>query len=271
MYFSLPTFETTGVITGITQNEVFLQELGFTLLLSFLVLGFLHNWQHRGDYRYALLLLASFIGLAMVLFISGLLGISEVLLPDRWEPFIYVVIALLSAQGAYLLYHIAKSKTLMLPIMGLITLVLSFALISTSLVGHSNPNAIREVSTRGYWLDSEVAAANRITGLYQGEIVSDLYYSSYFYCNFNAQTSGLYQYLIDNLGDNHAIIVRDYILNYPFRTKYTGSELTSYSSISVELDDTQKQVIGDLGEKPGSNIVYTNSEVTLYLLSPIIK
>jgi hypothetical protein len=261
--FSLPTFEAAGLPSDITP--ALLQEVSFAGFLGLAILASLFCWRYRKQYRYALLLAAAVVGLVITLSASGLAGRAELLLPDRWEPFIYVTIAPLSALGIFLLYNAAKVKAVKLSGVAILTLVLAFTMIATSLVGHSNPIVDEQQSYRIHWLDSEVAAASRITGFYDGLIISDEAYSTSIKYGYGRETEDIYPLITQGSEFNGALVIRKHILDYPFRTAYIGKNPGGYASYGTRLDEAQKQALESLGEEPGRNKIYDNGEVTTYL------
>jgi hypothetical protein len=260
--FDIPAFEVTTLSGDITP--ILLQNVGFTGMLVLSIFASLYCLEHRKNYRYALLLVAALIGMYLVLFASSLLGNPDILLPHRWEPSIYVIMAVLSAYGIFLIYQVRGSKPVRLFGVAMITLFLSFTMISTSLTGHSNPTVNKQESCRNYWLESEVAAAARITEFYQGQIVSDASYNAYIELSLKRDTEEIYPLIDEGLEVNNALVIRDYILNYPFRVRFPEGKM-GYSTYLTNLDETQKYRISDLAEKPGYNKIYSNGEVTTYL------
>jgi len=263
--FTVPAFEIAGLPSDITPS--LLQNIGFTCLLGLSVLASLYFWEHRNNYRYALTLIAAFIGLNLVLLASGLLASPDILLPDRWSPSIYVIMAVSSAQGIFLIYYTARRISLRLFGVTMIALVLAFTMVSTSLTGHSNPIINKEESYRSYWLESEITAAGRIVGLHNGEIVSDSTYRAYFEVYLERQGRDIYlpiTEVIEGLEVNNALVIRKYILCYPFRALYPEGRL-GYSSYGTKLDENQKQIIKGLEEKTGYSKIYSNGEVIAYL------
>lgn len=261
--FSLPAFEAAGLPSDVTP--ALLQEVSFAAFLGLAILASLFCWRYRKQYQHALMLAAAVVGLVITLFASGLVGRAELLLPDRWEPFIYITIAPLAAFGIFLLYGAVRGKAAKLSGVALLTLVLSGTMISTSLVGHSNPIVDKQTSYRIHWLDSEVAAAGSIAGFYDGLIVSDEAYSASIAYGYGRETGDVYPLIAQEFEFDGAVVIRKHILNYPFRTAYLGKETGGYASYGTRLDENQKKTLENLEEKPGHNKIYTNGEVTTYL------
>ncbi len=258
-------FEYSAVPVDITLSV--LNSLGFTFLIGLGAVAILYCWEHREIYRTSLMLITAGLGLAIALYAAFFSGQAELLLPDRWEVFILVPLTMLAAWGIFLIYHSLRGKLLKILSLGLMVLIISFTMISTSLFGHSNPLIDKGSSGRGFFFNSETMAADTISNSYDGVVISDIVYTSYFANTYNKEIGSIYNSFIvrDEPEINGAILVRNYILNYVFRARKPEEEIKVYSSYSVLLNKAQKDKVESLDEDPGYNKIYSNNEVVAYV------
>ena len=146
-------------------------------------------------------------------------------------------------------------------------------MISTSLSGHSNPLIDRDRSERGFFFDSEIMAAEAISNFYEGEITSDLFYTTYFTATHDKEIDSIYYSFLspDEPEATSAIVIRKHILNYIFRVQKPREARRGYGSYCVLLNEAQKGKVTSLNEDPRYNKIYGNNEVVAYLLYSMKK
>jgi len=266
--FPVVEFEHPAISSDITPS--ILNSTGLMFLIGLATVAILYCWDHRNDYRTSLMLTAAGLGPAIALYAAFFSGQGEFILPDRWEIFIFVPLSMLAAWGIFLIYHSFRGKLLKTLSISLITLILSFTMISTSLHGHSNSLVDKGGSQRGFFFNSEIVAAAAISNSYDGRIISDNFYKHYFTNTLNKQTESIYYSLIvpDEPEASDAIVIRNYILNYTFRARKPEETIKGYSSYSLLLDKAQKNKLESLNEDVRYSKVYSNNEVVAYV--PIV-
>ncbi len=244
-----------------------LNNIGLFFLIGLGAMAILYCWDHRKDYRISLILVSAGLGTTIVLYAAFFSGQASIILPERWEVFIFVLLSAFTAWGVLLIYYSFRDRLLKLLSVSLIVLILSFAMIATSLSGHSNPLADKGGSDRGFFFDSEIAAAATISNFYDGEIISDNFYDSYFEYTHDKEIGNIYDSFIvpDDPEVNGAIVIRKYILNYIFKTRRPEEQIRGYVGYSVLLDEAQKDKVISLNEDPRYSKIYSNNEVVTYL------
>ncbi len=269
--FSFPTSEYVWTKIPNDITPAILKSIGFMCLIGLGAVAILYSWDHRKDYRTSLMLIAAGLGVVIVLYAGYLSGLAEILVSDRWDVFMFMLFSILAGLGVFLVYCSFRGKLLKLFSISLIVLVFSFTMISTSLLGHSNPLVDKDASQRGFFFDSEIVAADTISSLYDGKIISDYFHDNYFELVLGRETGDIYYSFIvpEEAKVKDVIVIRRYILNYIFASTRPVEEIKVYANVGVLLNETQKDKVRSLNEDPIYSKIYCNSEVVAYMPQPM--
>jgi hypothetical protein len=250
-----------------------LEDISFIFFFGLVIIGSLYCLDLGGateSNRNRLILISG--GLSILIFLyafhlTGILGLP--LLLYRWWAFLYLITAVLGAQGLILIYHGFRSSPMKIFNVIIIVLILSIAMIFTSLPG---PNPLtNEEPSREYFFDSETEAAHTISNYYDGKITSDMFYNDQFSWIENKKCVDIYNSFIvsDDSDLEGMIVVRNYIFNHDFGVQSRKVSAGGYSSYSVKLNETERAKVENMGEKSRYSKVYENSEVSAYLPQPM--
>jgi len=174
----------------------------------------------------------------------------QTLLPERWFPFVFILLAALSAEGLELLTKNVKQKYRPI-LVSLLIFFFTFFMITSGDANVDSPIIGKEDVVRYYYLESEVQAVNTINEFFRGTIYSDSNFNDYFrwvlkrnmiVANFSELETSFKSFSV--------LIIRKYIYERPIRLSQEGP----YSRVNPTL-----------GKRLGKiNIIYSNHEVTTY-------
>ena len=202
----------------------------------FFIIGALYWCNPKKANLYRLLL--SLCGAILLIIISTFTigGISETVIVRRWIVFMYILISTLSAMGIILISNYPKRKTNKIFVyLCIILLFTTFGIMSHYAIGGNEPAYYhKENPSRFAFMQSELNAANRLTGIYAGPLVSDGIYNIYLrrylerdsedlicfaeskhYVNLREQIGSTYQFRPRKpqiKGPNEMILIREYIM-----------------------------------------------------------
>ena len=246
--------------------------ISFIFFFGLVIIGSLYCLDHRGEgesNRNTLMPISG--GLAIVVFLyavhlAGLLGLP--LLLYRWWAFVYVITAVLGATGLVLIHRGFRTYPMKIFSVTIIILILSTAMIFTSLPGPSP--LTNEEPSRGYFFDSEMGAAHTISKYYDNEkITSDQFYNGPFSLIYHKKCDDIYNsFIVLNESDvDSMIVVRDYIFNHYFGVHSPKVSPAGYSSYGVKLNETDRAKVESLGGNSRYDKMYENGEVFAYISS----
>jgi len=256
-YAALPVDSTPSIVRGI----------GFMVLIGLSVVAILYIWERRERHRKSLMLVGGGVGLVVFLYVAFASGQVGVLLPDRWQVFVFLLLSVVAGGGMFLVYRAFRRPLPRVLAVTVLALLFAFTMVFNSLSGHSNPFIDKTGSQRGFFYDSEIAAAQTIAGVHDGAVTCDLFYAEYFVDMLDRETVDIYYSFIvpDEPGAAGAVVVRQYLVDYTFLTMRPAEVQEGYASLGVLLDDTRKEKLAGLEEDTRYSKVYCNDEVAAYV------
>jgi len=238
---------------GTVDLETALSALGFFLFYGFAVVGSLFMLHRRAIDRYGFALLFAGWGVATVVYLSMFLELS-MLVPARWQPFAEFFLAVPAAIGLLGLAAAFRSKALSAVVPALLIGIIAFFTITSSATNFDHPVYSKNTTVRLSYTESELQAAHTISGIYSGNVSTDLYYLWYFegFSEMFMLPNEITPHLvsaefqdIDNL-----VVIREEVAERPF-----------WINGPLKLDYDPRAVL----PQQGFNRVYDSGSVTAFL------
>ena len=223
------------------------ENLEYNIILLLLVLSVLVwlNKKNRTLERYYLL---SFVGLIyLVIYVVGIMGI-DVILPNRWYPFLYLLMSI------FICFGLMEMQTKLKKSGKIITISVIFVLSFTMIISNfANVNAPLYTSTNRLSLEeSEMNSADFIYYESNKTIHTDIYYSRYFnaFLKKDVNIYNISYFENETVENNGIFILRDYTLKNYFEiieefekhVGYSTSTLIKGEKINMGLFDEANKI-----------------------------
>jgi len=221
---------------------------------------------HDKDNKYTTILIFSNISVISVMYFSYILNFAEYLMPERWLAFVYILSSILVVKGLIIIYESLYAEKTGLIVVTLILLVLFSTMITISIPTNGNPAVDEKKAVRNYFYDSEISAANTISGKHEGVIISDEFYNNYNSNINHRSTEDIYPIIIQNRTDENGLfLIRKYIMEHIFTTKKSEKEIKGWVGMSVSLNETQRTYVESFDNNTLFGKIYDNFLTTAFI------
>jgi hypothetical protein len=234
------------------------------ILLGLAIIGSLKFLYFNNRSGAKLGLMTSAGALFVTLYIFQLFNLKNIV-PERWYPFIYVLVSILAMFGLLSLSSIMKNQvakltTIMLPIL------LMIFLMTTNTAGNSDSPLVYNGAQRMGHTQSELVSVQTLSEMGSGCPIVDLRWG-----NTVPYIIGGDNYKEMVARDNKIFILRNYYLNHPewnnrYRDKITEGNIYQERLRYVVFSDYAKQLA--VADSP---LIYSNGNVAAYLLGEQVQ
>ena len=261
------SFETsTALSIEFSSFMAQIKDVNFIIFFSLTIIGLLYVMDFDKYNKYITILVFSNISVISVMYISYLFNFIEYLMPERWWAFVYILSSVLVVKGLITIYESIYAKKTGLVIVTLIILVLFSTMITISIPNYGNPIVDDEKAVRNYFYDSEISAANTMSGYYEGVIISDKFYNNYNSNINHRSTQDIYPIVIQNRTDEKGLfLIRNYIVEHIFITNKPEKERKGWVGMSVFLNETQKTYVKSFDDNILFEKIYDNAQTTAFI------
>jgi hypothetical protein len=167
----------TGHRYDVQFFETFLLQTSYLILPFFGIAGIFFWLSRKDELKFSVAFISGL--LFFLVYAIPMLGIRN-LLTDRWIPFLSVFLGICAA--AYIIsgVEIIKSKAVKLVTIFIIASLLSFFMVIPPAINKDNPFMAKNQTIRNQFSDNEISAANTISTIHKGNILTDSTFASLF-------------------------------------------------------------------------------------------
>ena len=159
----------------IDPKVIFLNELGYDILLALMVIGICTSFKNNSLSKFAVII-SGFVMFALVYLTA--LGGTNAILPYRWFICIYTLLCTIASLGVFALARLGKSKTKKFTSFFFIIAILTFFMITGGYANSDSPVYSIGSGRSGYYM-SEQKGAGFLSEIYNGTITTDYCYAGY--------------------------------------------------------------------------------------------
>ena len=164
-------FATT--LGGYSMIESAMYHMGFLILLFLAICGFvLFFGREMFEVRKFAVFCALFV-LALIAYGSPLTGLRDAVLPERWVPFMYVLLVIVAGAAFLAILGKFKWRGVRMGLTAVMAFLFVFCMITTPYVSADNPLFEKERMARSAFTYSEVSAAKFFAETYNGSLYTD--------------------------------------------------------------------------------------------------
>jgi len=252
---SSPYVETVGS-HSVLSNVLY--QPGFLILLLLSVVGVLAWLSPRLRTPRTVVAVLAAVFLLLWAYVSPFI-IGQNVLPHRWLPFVYVLLAVLAACGALCLISCIRPIWAKAFSLSLATAILTFLMVTTPFVCSDSPLYDRDRTLRTAFMESEVQAAATMVQVYEGILETDSEYFSVF--GYMVPKEGVELRRLQTQGTvDGVLLLRDALEYEPTIVSTTG---TFAKARHVVLGP---EFFGAINGRQDAAAVYINSEVRAYYM-----
>lgn len=243
-----------------SYSEIFLNDFGFTMLLLMGVIGaFLSLSAQSSSSHFAQTKrkeMTSILAICLILllpipFILGIIYPNS--LPDRWFPFLEILISIMSGIALITIFHGLRKRSLGILPLFIVAIIIFFA-ISTPMVNPDTELYSRSLSSRSGLTTSEITAANLIDELSPNELRGNSKYLHFIGREY-MDSPYFISPDIPSTYESGYIVIRDYDMKKGFTIPLFGAEgqLMKLIYPTTEFNESMIQ----------ANHLYSNGNVIL--------
>ena len=244
--------------TEFKYSDLLLMEAGFMIFLVMMIVGLLKSLSSKYIDINRFVLFGTTVSIFVIIYVISLAGIN-ILLPERWFVFLYIVSCYFAALGLFIIANKMNSRIKGMVVAGSLIFLLSFFMITTPTGSNTDSPIYAQGHAQRYgFFDSEINGINFLLSNYRGKFSINSAYGTYINPINDSSRNLSWRSLDprDPLTYRNAVILRSVDLKEGVYIPFPKNKINE-----VVIPD--QNFLNDL--KSEKNIIYDNNEVKVYI------